>query len=176
MGSVSSLINGNSLNSKHCKASDYRLKKGTNPHRKSGGCSLDGLLKCGFTQSSSSNSHPAKGLSHSQSGRSEDFFYIKVRKLKVLNEVYCTFITLHLKNENIKCLTFPYKVSHKPRSVYHRGGSMEDHVGGKKKNRESDGQLQPTLLLMSEKMTEMVRQMPISSLILPPKYIEIIKE
>ncbi|XP_041644135.1 leucine zipper putative tumor suppressor 1 [Cheilinus undulatus] len=78
MGSVSSLINGNSLNSKHCKASDYRLKKETNPHRKSGGCSLDSLLRCGFTQGSSSNGHPSKGLSHSRSGRSEDFFYIKV--------------------------------------------------------------------------------------------------
>lgn len=78
MGSVSSLVNGNSLNSKHCKASDYRLKKGANYHRKSGGCSLDGLLKCGFTQGSSSNTHPSKGLYHSRSGRSEDFFYIKV--------------------------------------------------------------------------------------------------
>uniref|UniRef100_A0A3B4ZAG8 Leucine zipper tumor suppressor 1 n=1 Tax=Stegastes partitus TaxID=144197 RepID=A0A3B4ZAG8_9TELE len=76
MGSVSSVINGNSLNSKHCKASEYRLKEGTNHHRKSGGCSLDGILKCGFTQSST---HPTKGLSHSRSGRSEDFFYIKVR-------------------------------------------------------------------------------------------------
>ncbi|XP_069555998.1 leucine zipper putative tumor suppressor 1 [Brachyistius frenatus] len=77
MGSVSSLINGNSLNSKHCKASEYKLKEGTSHHRKSGGCSLDGLLKCSFTQSSSST-HPSKGLSHSKSGRSEDFFYIKV--------------------------------------------------------------------------------------------------
>ncbi|KAF6729357.1 Leucine zipper putative tumor suppressor 1 [Oryzias melastigma] len=78
MGSVSSLINGNSLNSKHCKASDYRLKEGSSHHRKSGGCSLDGLLKCGFSQSSSSSNHHSKGLSHSRSGRSEDFFYIKV--------------------------------------------------------------------------------------------------
>ncbi|XP_029296484.1 leucine zipper putative tumor suppressor 1 [Cottoperca gobio] len=78
MGSVSSLVNGNSLNSKHCKASEHRLKKGTNPHRKSGGCSLDELLKCGFTQGSSSTIQPSKGLSHSRSGRSEDFFYIKV--------------------------------------------------------------------------------------------------
>lgn len=120
MGSVSSLINGNSLNSKHCKASDYRLKKGTNTHRKSGGCSLDGLLGCGFTQCSSSTTHPSKGLSHSRSGRSEDFFYIKV--------------------------------SHKP--VYHRGGSMDDHAGGKKKDGESDGRLQPKLLLTSGKTTE----------------------
>lgn len=78
MGSVSSLINGNSLNSKHCKASEYRLKEGGSHHRKSGGCSLDGLLKCGFSQGSSSSAHHSKGLSHSRSGRSEDFFYIKV--------------------------------------------------------------------------------------------------
>nr|XP_046243050.1 leucine zipper putative tumor suppressor 1 isoform X2 [Scatophagus argus]XP_046243051.1 leucine zipper putative tumor suppressor 1 isoform X2 [Scatophagus argus] len=122
MGSVSSLINDNSLNSKHCKASDYRLKKGTNHHRKSGGCSLDGLLKCGFTQGSSSSTHPSHGLSHSRSGRSEDFFYIKV--------------------------------SHKPRSVQHRGGSMEDHAGGQKRDGESAGRLQPKLILLSGTMTE----------------------
>ncbi|XP_035514620.1 leucine zipper putative tumor suppressor 1 [Morone saxatilis] len=122
MGSVSSLINGNSLNSKHCKASDYKLKKGTNHHRKSGGCSLDGLLKCGFTQDSSSSTHPTKGLSHTRSGRSEDFFYIKV--------------------------------SHKPRSVYHKGEAMGDHTNEKKRDGESDRRLQPKLLLMSGKMTE----------------------
>ncbi|XP_074494401.1 leucine zipper putative tumor suppressor 1 [Sebastes fasciatus] len=122
MGSVSSLVNGNSLNSKHCKASEHRLKKGANPHRKSGGCSLDELLKCGFTQGSSSTAQPSKVLSHSRSGRSEDFFYIKV--------------------------------SHKPRSVYHRGGSMEERAGGKNRDGESDGRLQPKLLLMSGKKTE----------------------
>ncbi|XP_078107662.1 leucine zipper putative tumor suppressor 1 isoform X2 [Sander vitreus] len=78
MGSVSSLVNGNSLNSKHCQASEHRLKKRTNTHRKSGGCSLDELLTCGFTQGSTSAAQPSKGLSHSRSGRSEDFFYIKV--------------------------------------------------------------------------------------------------
>uniref|UniRef100_A0A8C9YB88 Leucine zipper tumor suppressor 1 n=1 Tax=Sander lucioperca TaxID=283035 RepID=A0A8C9YB88_SANLU len=78
MGSVSSLVNGDSLNSKHCQASEHRLKKRTNTHRKSGGCSLDELLTCGFTQGSSSAAQPSKGLSHSRSGRSEDFFYIKV--------------------------------------------------------------------------------------------------
>lgn len=78
MGSVSSIISGTSLNSKHCQASDDRIRKGTKPHRRSGGCSLDGLLNCGFTQGTSSNNHPSKGLSHSRSGRSEDFFYIKV--------------------------------------------------------------------------------------------------
>ncbi|CAI5650682.1 unnamed protein product [Oreochromis niloticus] len=78
MGSVSSVLNDNSLSSKHCKASQHRLKEETTSHRKSGGCNLDGLLKCGFTQGSSSSTHPSKGLSHSRSGRSEDFFYIKV--------------------------------------------------------------------------------------------------
>ncbi|XP_053277461.1 leucine zipper putative tumor suppressor 1 [Pleuronectes platessa] len=119
MGSVSSLINGNSLNTTHCRASEYRIRKGSNHHRKSGGCSLDGLLNCGFTQGSSSAAHSSKGLTHSRSGRSEDFFYIKV--------------------------------SNKTRSANHRGGSMED-----KGNRdgESDGRLQPKLLLMSRKMNE----------------------
>ncbi|KAM4577300.1 leucine zipper putative tumor suppressor 1 isoform 2-T5 [Odontesthes bonariensis] len=78
MGSVSSVINSNSLNSKHCKAPENKLKEGTSHHRKSGGCNLDGLLKCGFAQGSSSSTHHSKGLSHSRSGRSEDFFYIKV--------------------------------------------------------------------------------------------------
>ena len=99
MGSVSSLINGgNSLNSNHCKASDYRSNKGTNHHRKSGGCSLDGLLKCSFTQCSSTTTHPSKGLTHSRSGRSEDFFYIKVSScavrwhtLHILNHTYNIF-------------------------------------------------------------------------------------
>ncbi|KAF3695926.1 Leucine zipper putative tumor suppressor 1 [Channa argus] len=117
MGSVSSVINGNSLNSKHCKASEYRLKKGTNHNRKSGGCSLDGLLKCGFTQGSSSTTHPSKHLT--QSGRSEDFFYIKV--------------------------------SHKPRQAYNRRGSTEDR-GNRDGN--SDGRLQPKLLIMSGNVTE----------------------
>ncbi|XP_031705011.1 leucine zipper putative tumor suppressor 1 isoform X2 [Anarrhichthys ocellatus] len=122
MGSVSSLVNSNSLNSKHCKASEHRLKKAISPHRKSGGCSLDELLKCGFTQGSSSTTQPPKGLSHSRSGRSEDFFYIKV--------------------------------SHKPSSVHHRGASMEDNAGGKNRDGESDGRLQPKLLLMPGKMTD----------------------
>ncbi|KAG7489756.1 hypothetical protein JOB18_019747 [Solea senegalensis] len=120
MGSVSSLINGNSLNTKHCKASEYRVRKGTNQHRRSGGCSLDGLLNCGFTPGSSSSSHPSKGLAHSRSGRSEDFFYIKV--------------------------------NHKPRSVHHKVGSMEDRGN---RDGESKAQLQPKLPLMSGKKTEM---------------------
>ncbi|KAF1389680.1 hypothetical protein PFLUV_G00075990 [Perca fluviatilis] len=120
MGSVSSLVNGDSLDSKHCQASEHRLKKRTNAHRKSGGCSLDELLTCGFAQGSSSAAQPSKGLSHSRSGRSEDFFYIKV--------------------------------SHKPRSAHHRGGPMEGCAGGKNRDGESDGRLQPKLLLMSGNM------------------------
>ncbi|KAM3611743.1 uncharacterized protein V6R79_023497 [Siganus canaliculatus] len=122
MGSVSSLVNGSSLDSKHCKASDYRFKKETGHQRKSGGCSLDGLLRCSFPPCSSSSARPSKCLSHSRSGRSEDFFYIKV--------------------------------SHKPRSAYHRAGSMEDHAVRKKKDGESDGRLQPKLLLMSGNVTD----------------------
>ncbi|KAK7934140.1 hypothetical protein WMY93_005036 [Mugilogobius chulae] len=79
MGSVSSLVTGNhSLNTaKHCRASGQpRPKQQSSEHRKSGGCSLDDLLKCSFSPGSSS--YPTKGLSHSRSGRSEDFFYIKV--------------------------------------------------------------------------------------------------
>uniref|UniRef100_A0A667Y674 Leucine zipper tumor suppressor 1 n=1 Tax=Myripristis murdjan TaxID=586833 RepID=A0A667Y674_9TELE len=118
MGSVSSLISGNSLNNKHCKASEHRLRKGTNYHRRTGGRNLDGLLKYGFTQGSTTSTHSSKGLAHSQSGRSEDFFYIKV--------------------------------SHKPRSVHHRG-PMEDHVAGGNRDGESDGRLQPKLLPMMGK-------------------------
>ncbi|CAL9708381.1 unnamed protein product [Knipowitschia caucasica] len=80
MGSVSSLVTGNqslSHAAKHCRASGQpRLKQERSEQRKSGGCSLDDLLKCSFSPGSSS--HPTKGLSHSRSGRSEDFFYIKV--------------------------------------------------------------------------------------------------
>ncbi|KAJ3603436.1 hypothetical protein NHX12_028182 [Muraenolepis orangiensis] len=121
MGSVSSLVNGNSIQEKHCQASDHNLKKGTNHHRhqhhpshhhpshhqpqhhpsrRTGGRSLlsEGLLNCGFSQgcSSSSSAQPSKGLSHSRSGRSEDFFYIKV--------------------------------NNKPRAVYHRVGPMDDRL------------------------------------------------
>ena len=95
MGSVSSLVNGNSVQEKHCQASDPQLKKGAShqhhpqhhlhppPARRAGGRSLlsEGLLNCGLGQGSSSCAStrpPAKGLSHSRSGRSEDFFYIKV--------------------------------------------------------------------------------------------------
>lgn len=62
--------------------------------------------------------------------------------------------------------------------MYVSGGSAEDHVGGKKKDRESDGRLQPALLLMSENITEMVREKcPFLLLFfLPPEYNDIIKE
>ncbi|XP_076020881.1 leucine zipper putative tumor suppressor 1 [Genypterus blacodes] len=81
MGSVSSVISGNSPNSRHCMATEHKLKKGTNQQRKTGSHSLEGLLKCsGLAQGSSSSTRPSKGLSHSRSGRSEDFFYIKVNQ------------------------------------------------------------------------------------------------
>lgn len=54
---------------------------------------------------------------------------------------------------------------------------MEDHVGGKKRDGESDGRLQPTLLLMSGKMTEMVsKHAHFFSHALPQKYNEILKK
>ncbi|XP_054630234.1 leucine zipper putative tumor suppressor 1-like isoform X1 [Dunckerocampus dactyliophorus] len=113
MGSVSSLITSDSLNSKHCMASELKLKNRTNQHRRNGGCSLDALLKCSFTQGSSSPIHHSKGLSSTRSGRSEDFFYIKV--------------------------------SHKPRPVHQKEGSMED--GARNKAGKSDER--PKLMLMS---------------------------
>ncbi|XP_020791176.2 leucine zipper putative tumor suppressor 1 [Boleophthalmus pectinirostris] len=78
MGSVSSLVTGShSLSAaKHCRASGPRPRQESREQRKSGGCSLDDLLKCSFSPGSSSR--PTKGLTHSRSGRSEDFFYIKV--------------------------------------------------------------------------------------------------
>lgn len=76
MGSVGSVLGGDSLNHGHLRAPDHRTPTGAKPRRRSGGCSLDGLLSCGFT--SSDPPHPSRGLSHSRSGRSEDFFYIKV--------------------------------------------------------------------------------------------------
>ncbi|XP_062398520.1 leucine zipper putative tumor suppressor 2 homolog [Sardina pilchardus] len=74
MGSVSSLISGHGLNSKHCRASQHKLKKGL--HSKRTGRSLDGLLKYGFSQDPSSTNNNNKGVFHS--AKSEDFFYIKV--------------------------------------------------------------------------------------------------
>ncbi|XP_007247283.3 leucine zipper putative tumor suppressor 1 [Astyanax mexicanus] len=70
MGSVSSLISGHSLHTKHCRASEPRLKKNC----RKAGRSLDGLLKHGFTDHGSNN-NTKTGY---RSGKSEDFFYIKV--------------------------------------------------------------------------------------------------
>ncbi|KAG9354765.1 hypothetical protein JZ751_001478 [Albula glossodonta] len=72
MGSVSSLISGHSLHSKHCRASEYKLKKAA--QSKKTGRNLDGLLRYGFSQDSTNNNSKAIF----QSGKSEDFFYIKV--------------------------------------------------------------------------------------------------
>ncbi|XP_038853203.1 leucine zipper putative tumor suppressor 1-like [Salvelinus namaycush] len=72
MGSVSSFISGPSLHSKHCQATEYKLKKAGHPRKT--GRSLDGLLKYSFAQGSSN--HTTKDIS--QAGRSEDLFYLKV--------------------------------------------------------------------------------------------------
>ncbi|XP_056319240.1 leucine zipper putative tumor suppressor 2 homolog [Danio aesculapii] len=74
MGSVSSLISGHSLHSKHCKASENKLKKGL--QSKKTGRSLDGLLKYGFTQDHCSTNNNSKVSYHS--GKNDDFYYIKV--------------------------------------------------------------------------------------------------
>ncbi|XP_053434205.1 leucine zipper putative tumor suppressor 1 [Nycticebus coucang] len=70
MGSVSSLISGHSLHSKHCRASQYKLRKSSHL-KKLNRCS-DGLLRFGFSQDL------GHGKSSSKMGKSEDFFYIKV--------------------------------------------------------------------------------------------------
>nr|XP_014696765.2 leucine zipper putative tumor suppressor 1 isoform X1 [Equus asinus]XP_014696767.2 leucine zipper putative tumor suppressor 1 isoform X1 [Equus asinus]XP_044622694.1 leucine zipper putative tumor suppressor 1 isoform X1 [Equus asinus]XP_044622695.1 leucine zipper putative tumor suppressor 1 isoform X1 [Equus asinus]XP_044622696.1 leucine zipper putative tumor suppressor 1 isoform X1 [Equus asinus]XP_044622697.1 leucine zipper putative tumor suppressor 1 isoform X1 [Equus asinus]XP_04462269 len=70
MGSVSSLISGHSFHSKHCRASQYKLRKSSHL-KKLNRCS-DGLLRFGFSQDS------GRGKSSSKMGKSEDFFYIKV--------------------------------------------------------------------------------------------------
>lgn len=150
MGSISSLVAGNSLNNKHCKASDYRLKEEINTHRKSGGCNLDGLLKCGFAQSSSSTTHHSRGLSHSRSGRSEDFFYIKVRYCKYDWE----FLVGMCRNIRFRGNVFAWlKVNHKPRSTHHRERSLEDVAS---RDKDSDGRSQPKLLFMPGKILERV--------------------
>ncbi|XP_027525303.1 leucine zipper putative tumor suppressor 1 [Corapipo altera] len=69
MGSVSSLISGHSLHSKHCRASHYRLRKPS--HLKKLNRYSDGLLRFGFSQDSGHKSG-------SKSSKNEDFFYIKV--------------------------------------------------------------------------------------------------
>ncbi|NXU55226.1 N4B3B protein, partial [Turnix velox] len=69
MGSVSSLISGHSLHSKHCRASHYKLRKSS--HLKKLNRYSDGLLRFGFSQDSGHKSS-------SKSSKNEDFFYIKV--------------------------------------------------------------------------------------------------
>ncbi|XP_043938855.1 leucine zipper putative tumor suppressor 1 [Protopterus annectens] len=68
MGSVSSLLSGHSFHSKHCRASEYKIRKSS--HLKKLNRYSDGLLRFGFSQDSSSN--------RTKSGKNEDFFYIKV--------------------------------------------------------------------------------------------------
>ncbi|XP_019401680.1 PREDICTED: leucine zipper putative tumor suppressor 1 [Crocodylus porosus] len=69
MGSVSSLISGHSFHSKHCRASQYKLRKSS--HLKKLNRYSDGLLRFGFSQDSSHKSS-------SKGNKNEDFFYIKV--------------------------------------------------------------------------------------------------
>ncbi|NWS83977.1 N4B3A protein, partial [Toxostoma redivivum] len=69
MGSVSSLISGHSFHSKHCRASQYKLRKSS--HLKKLNRYSDGLLRFGFSQDSGHKSG-------SKSSKNEDFFYIKV--------------------------------------------------------------------------------------------------
>ncbi|NXD18005.1 N4B3B protein, partial [Nothocercus nigrocapillus] len=69
MGSVSSLISGHSFHSKHCRASQYKLRKSS--HLKKLNRYSDGLLRFGF-------SHDSSHKSSSKSSKNEDFFYIKV--------------------------------------------------------------------------------------------------
>lgn len=70
MGSVSSLISGHGFHSKHCRASQYKLRKSS--HLKKLNRYSDGLLRFGFSQDS------GHSKSSSKMGKSEDFFYIKV--------------------------------------------------------------------------------------------------
>ncbi|NWS78140.1 N4B3A protein, partial [Crotophaga sulcirostris] len=69
MGSVSSLISGHGFHSKHCRASQYKLRKSS--HLKKLNRYSDGLLRFGFSQDSGHKSS-------SKSSKNEDFFYIKV--------------------------------------------------------------------------------------------------
>ncbi|XP_015272548.1 PREDICTED: leucine zipper putative tumor suppressor 1 [Gekko japonicus] len=72
MGSVSSLISGHSFHSKHCRASQYKLRKSS--HLKKLNRYSDGLLKFGFSQETGHNKSSSKG------NKNEDFFYIKVNQ------------------------------------------------------------------------------------------------
>ncbi|KAM8794676.1 leucine zipper putative tumor suppressor 1 [Eudromia elegans] len=69
MGSVSSLISGHGFHGKHCRASQYKLRKSS--HLKKLNRYSDGLLRFGF-------SHDSSHKAGSKSSRNEDFFYIKV--------------------------------------------------------------------------------------------------
>ncbi|XP_066062427.1 leucine zipper putative tumor suppressor 1 [Chamaea fasciata] len=69
MGSVSSLISGHGFHGKHCRASQYKLRKSS--HLKKLNRYSDGLLRFGFSQDSAHKSA-------SKSSKNEDFFYIKV--------------------------------------------------------------------------------------------------
>ncbi|MBN3281463.1 LZTS1 protein, partial [Polyodon spathula] len=70
MGSVSSLIAGHSYHSKHCRASEHKVKKTS----KKSSRSANGLLRYGLSQDSTNNATKAI----SKLGKSEDFFYIKL--------------------------------------------------------------------------------------------------
>lgn len=72
MGSVSSLISGHSFHSKHCRASQYKLRKSS--QLKKLNRYSDGLLKFGFSQEAGHNKSSSKG------NKNEDFFYIKVNQ------------------------------------------------------------------------------------------------
>ncbi|MFT7813427.1 leucine zipper putative tumor suppressor 1 [Arapaima gigas] len=71
MGSVSSLISGHSLHSKHCRATEYKPRRGAQPKRT--GRNPDGLLRHGFCREPAADSKTGFPPS-----RNQDFFYIKV--------------------------------------------------------------------------------------------------
>ncbi|KAG8141402.1 hypothetical protein E2320_007028 [Naja naja] len=72
MGSVSSLISGHNFHSKHCRASQYKLRKSS--QLKKLNRYSDGLLKFSFSQETGHNKSSSKG------NKNEDFFYIKVNQ------------------------------------------------------------------------------------------------
>uniref|UniRef100_A0A8D0GT05 Uncharacterized protein n=1 Tax=Sphenodon punctatus TaxID=8508 RepID=A0A8D0GT05_SPHPU len=67
MGSVSSLISGHSFHSKHCRASQYKLRKSS--HLKKLNRYSDGLLRFGFSQESGHRTTMSRPLVSSTSGR-----------------------------------------------------------------------------------------------------------
>uniref|UniRef100_A0A8C5S9F7 Leucine zipper tumor suppressor 1 n=1 Tax=Laticauda laticaudata TaxID=8630 RepID=A0A8C5S9F7_LATLA len=72
MGSVSSLISGHNFHSKHCRASQYKLRKSS--QLKKLNRYSDGLLKFSFSQETGHKKSSSKG------NKNEDFFYIKVNQ------------------------------------------------------------------------------------------------